>query len=241
MPVQWPALRPIYIAIEVRADDVLPPPDAGTQPAFWKDLLQRYPNLKPRPLFTSISRDRIRWLHEEARRRDPDYQAKYADKDLSKHYALMWPSGHDYKSDLAQLKADAANPQFKIRSVRLVVAGGDPGPSSAPNPQPPQNSSTNPDCAYSTLKGGQVYRRATPEGIDADGVIGTTGADGHGIRFGDVERGWTVDHADLEAHGIDEPLHGTNEDKSRSHGTSVLGIVSAVDDETFCTGIAPKP
>ncbi|MBK6643574.1 MAG: hypothetical protein IPG39_21250 [Bacteroidetes bacterium] len=46
-----------------------------------------------------------------------------------------------------------------------------------------------------------------PWGIDARYAWTFTGGDGAGVSFIDMERGWTFDHEDLNAHGI-TLLHG---------------------------------
>ncbi|MCP4995723.1 MAG: S8 family serine peptidase, partial [Gammaproteobacteria bacterium] len=90
----------------------------------------------------------------------------------------------------------------------------------------------------------QGYLDPAPVGIDAgyawpraDGT-GFTGGDGAGISVIDMEQGWTLNHQDMNAHGA-KLLHGTIRDKSRSHGTSMLGVIGAVDNTLGCVGIAP--
>ena len=226
MPAPWQPLGRRYISIEVDSDEVLPPPGGAVPPPFWKNLLQPFPNLKARPIFTSLSRQRIEFLHTQAASRDPKYQARYGSKRLWRHYALEGPAGYDYTVDLAKLKQSAGTPNSGITSVRMVVAGRDPMSSF---------------CSFSTLGGGQVYRHAAPDGIDADGVASIGGSDGAGVRFADVERGWTRDHEDLVNHAIPAPLFGSIIADSRGHGTAVLGIVAAEDNEIYCTGIAHDP
>ncbi|MEE2730561.1 MAG: S8 family serine peptidase [Pseudomonadota bacterium] len=84
----------------------------------------------------------------------------------------------------------------------------------------------------------QGYLDAAPDGIDAEYAWSFTGGDGAGQRFIDLERGWTLDHEDLNAHG-GTLLHGTLRDDSRAHGTSVLGEICAVDNTLGCVGIVP--
>ncbi|WP_427006575.1 S8 family peptidase [Pseudarthrobacter sp. H2] len=81
----------------------------------------------------------------------------------------------------------------------------------------------------------QGYLSAAPAGIDARWTWSLT--DGAGIRFVDLERGWTLDHEDLAAakitliSGVSTDYHG--------HGTAVLGEVLAVDNAVGDVGIAP--
>ena len=85
----------------------------------------------------------------------------------------------------------------------------------------------------------QGYLDPAPDGIDAEYAWTFTGSDGAGQRFIDLERGWTLDHEDLNDHG-GTLLHGTLRDGSRAHGTSVLGEICAVDNDIGCVGIVPN-
>ncbi len=85
----------------------------------------------------------------------------------------------------------------------------------------------------------QGYLDPAPDGIDAEYAWGVTGGDGAGQSFIDLERGWTFDHEDLDAHGA-SLLHGTLLNTSRAHGTAVLGQVCSVDNTLGCVGIVPN-
>lgn len=85
----------------------------------------------------------------------------------------------------------------------------------------------------------QGYLDPAPDGIDAEYAWDFVGGDGEGQRFIDLERGWTLDHEDINAHS-GSLLHGTNRDGSRAHGTSVLGEICAVDNSLGCVGITPN-
>lgn len=100
-------------------------------------------------------------------------------------------------------------------------------------PDPVVNASDDPRSAN------QGYLDAAPDGIDAEYAWGFVGGDGAGQRFIDLERGWTLNHEDITAHG-GALLHGNIRDNSRSHGTSVLGEVCAVDNALGCVGIVPN-
>ena len=67
--------------------------------------------------------------------------------------------------------------------------------------------------------GNQGYLNAAPAGIDARWAWSLT--NGSGIRFVDLERGWTLNHQDLAGAGI-TVISGVNQD-FHGHGTSVLG------------------
>ena len=95
---------------------------------------------------------------------------------------------------------------------------------------PPVYADDDPKAAY------QGYLSAAPTGIDARWAWSMT--DGAGIKFVDLERGWTLDHEDLAAAGI-TVMSGVNQDY-HGHGTAVLGEVVAVDNTNIGgVGIAP--
>jgi hypothetical protein len=100
-------------------------------------------------------------------------------------------------------------------------------------PDPVVNAANDPRSAN------QGYLDPAPDGIDAEYAWTFAGGDGAGQRFIDLERGWTLDHEDITAHGASQ-VHGTLLDTSRAHGTSVLGEVCAVDNTVGCVGIVPN-
>src|SRR5437588_301744 len=67
----------------------------------------------------------------------------------------------------------------------------------------------------------QHYEDAAPTGIDVRWAWAQ--ADGSGVGFVDMERGWTLNHEDLVAAGI-SIISGINNDYT-GHGTAVLGEV----------------
>lgn len=81
----------------------------------------------------------------------------------------------------------------------------------------------------------QGYLDAAPAGIDARWAWNH--ADGAGVLFVDLERGWMLDHEDLASKNV-TLISGLNQD-FQSHGTSVLGEVVAVDNKLGGIGIAP--
>jgi len=84
---------------------------------------------------------------------------------------------------------------------------------------------------------GQGYLGSGPTGIGVQAAW-AKGADGSDTRFVDLERGWFLDHEDLP-----KPIHlldGINLRASFAHGTGVLGITVAVDNNKGVVGIAPQ-
>jgi serine protease len=84
----------------------------------------------------------------------------------------------------------------------------------------------------------QGYLDPAPDGIDAEFGWQFDGGDGAGQHFIDLERGWTLEHEDLKDHGA--TLVGAIFDNARPHGTKVLGVVCAVDNDRGDVGIAPN-
>jgi hypothetical protein len=76
--------------------------------------------------------------------------------------------------------------------------------------------------------------------INAPFAWGIQGGRGDGQQMIDLEGGWTLDHQDLLAHHIPAPIHGAIVDRSRAHGTSVLGVICAAGGPDAYAGIAPN-
>jgi hypothetical protein len=194
---------------------------AGIGP--WIELKQKFPSIRLRPVFTDWTDDEIARKVAEAKKLDPTYQP--AD------FNAYWFIDFDVlvKIDLHDLVLEL------LRWPNVEVAYID-----APGPDPTVNADNN-CCAKF-----QGYLDKQPDGIDAryawtiPGGDGAPGASGVGVGFIDLERGWTVDHEDLAAQGIAAVLFGTVINNSRPHGTSVLGIVCAVDNDRGCVGIVPN-
>src|SRR5262249_55530544 len=83
--------------------------------------------------------------------------------------------------------------------------------------------------------------RVAPTGLDALYAWDVPGGDGAGVRFVDVEHDWMLDQEDLVdaqvAFASVEPPSGSTSD--RDHGTGVLGIVLASDNDRGSVGLVP--
>jgi hypothetical protein len=94
--------------------------------------------------------------------------------------------------------------------------------------------------------GQQGYHKAAPDGVGSEMVwprndgTGIKGADGTGVSLIDMELGWTFNHEDLANLGIGSPIYGNIVNGSRVHGTSVLGVIAATDNDKGCVGITPN-
>lgn len=83
----------------------------------------------------------------------------------------------------------------------------------------------------------QDYLYDTPVGLDAPSAWSKGGGRGAGIKFIDVELGWTYNHEDFSqdllfnVHANDDPVY-------RDHGTAVVGEVCAMDNGFGVVGFA---
>lgn len=180
----------------------------------WRKLTQEFPDMKLSPVFTHMKPDALRELANRAAEMDPTYRPA----DFSVFYYLDAPPGTDLVALVKTLLRWGS-----VQEAYIDQAGPDPLVNAGDDPR-----SVN-----------QGYLDPSPDGIDAEYAWGFAGGDGAGQRFIDLEKGWTLNHEDLTAHGA-TLLHGTLLDASRSHGTSVLGEVCAVDNTLGCVGIVPN-
>jgi len=94
----------------------------------------------------------------------------------------------------------------------------------------------------------QWYREKAPAGIDAKYAnatmdpAGNPVGDGAGQEVIDLEAGWMLDHEDLVDRGIQDPLVGDNLPTApwRPHGTNVLGVLCAADNDKGMLGVVPN-
>ncbi|MBK9051975.1 MAG: hypothetical protein IPL78_14010 [Chloroflexi bacterium] len=111
--------------------------------------------------------------------------------------------------------------------------------SSPPAPGPAQPAGTNPEYGGANgLK--QKYLLDGPTGISALFAWDQPGGTGAGVQFIDIEKGWVLNHADLlDQNGVPRVnlLSGVNLSE-QAHGTNVLGILVAQDNQIGCVGIA---
>lgn len=180
----------------------------------WRELIAAFPGIRLRAVFEFESIE-LQKLIRRATELDPTYQPA----DFSSYYFVDAP----HETDLRALEL-ALRKWNNVDLVYIEHSG----------PDPAVNASDDPRSTY------QGYLDPAKDGIDAEYAWGFTGGDGAGQRLIDIERGWTLDHEDLDAHAIAPPLSGSIRDLSRSHGTSVLGVICAVDNALGCIGIVPN-
>jgi hypothetical protein len=180
----------------------------------WEELVEIFPDIIFKRLYTSLTTDQIRELVQQAEERDPDYEAP----EFLNFLAVEVPPGIDpYK--LVELLSLCEVVEYVYVESRQV-------------PPPTSN--------FSSLQG---YLKPAEEGIDLNYVRGSniTGHDGDGIQFVDIEKGWNVNHEDLVDNGgtvVIDLVSGVNK-MEFAHGTQVLGVISAQLNGFGVNGIAP--
>ncbi len=87
--------------------------------------------------------------------------------------------------------------------------------------------------------GNQTYFQSAPVGLDVPALWSYPGGRGTGVRVIDVEGGWHFDHEDLPIDSSDL-LAGINFSNAQTHGTIIMGIFGALDNNYGITGIAPE-
>ena len=181
----------------------------------WRKLLKQFPGLKLTPAIMVMKRAQLAELVQKAARMDPTYKPV----DFSVFYNVEAP----LDTDLTAL-AKAFLEWHTVAEAYVDQLASPP----AVNPADDLDSAA------------QGYLDPAPEGIDAEYAWTLPGGDGAGMRFIDLEQGWTLNHEDIAAHNIPAPLIGGIDNTFRNHGTSVLGVVCAVDNALGCVGIVPN-
>lgn len=200
--------------------------------AAWNALQTDYGPLRMRRLLSPATRDALREIVEDLRTESPGYRwPRFADDflvnapDASNAGAIIkrlnaWADVH-----LAYVYAES-----ELASVVLPTASNGCDPYFAQ----------------------QSYLRPGPAGIGAECVwllsngSGYAGADGDGVALVDIETGFNPDHEDLAAHfqplgqNPRTPIGGVNATPESRHGTQVLGILCARNNDKGCCGIVPN-
>jgi len=187
----------------------------------WEVLAERFPGLSIQRLYTSVSPERIQEMTAMAQKRNSDYQPP----NFLTYFMIEVPP-HVNASELLEALRE-------WKPVELVYV------SSPPAPGPAQPAGTNPEYGGANgLK--QKYLLDGPTGISALFAWDQPGGTGAGVQFIDIEKGWVLNHADLlDQNGVPRVnlLSGVNL-LEQAHGTNVLGILVAQDNQVGCVGIA---
>ncbi|MCL4264594.1 MAG: S8 family serine peptidase [Anaerolineae bacterium] len=201
-------------------DDTAVPPDEPIEYYLpgWKELAAAYPGITIAPLCRSLTSEEIKEHMALAREYDPDYAA--VAPNFLNYFAVTYPPGTEAES----LRRTLASAWDFVEYAAL--SGYVP-------PPPLVNAADEPRRHL------QIYLNAAPVGVDAAAAWQQPGGDGAGVRLCDLEQGWglAINHEDLPlnritlASGVDKVFW--------AHGTAVLGIIAAVDNQVGMVGIAP--
>ena len=196
------------------------------EPGLWEDIVREFPDIIIEKLFTSVDTSRIKKLQLKARRRIKKLQLKARERDdahqlpnLLSYFVIYTPPDVDPQSLVEKLSS--------LDIIERVHVGLEYEEPSSVNP------GNNP--RYHT----QGYLGQAPEGIDAEFAWTIAGGGGTGQRLIDLERGWTEDHEDLVSQNCNLIQPATVVNSSRGHGTGVLGIICASDNDKGVIGIVP--
>ncbi|MGM2864351.1 S8 family peptidase [Bacillus cereus group sp. Bce021] len=185
-------------------------------------FFSEFPDLTLKRLFTSVSPDEIQNLNKSAKTDN-----NTSSSNLLNYYVIQVSKHVQVEVLVEKLKQSSLIEDVYIKEPENVTP---------PEVQMP-NLFLNPydDPRFEN----QGYLKEAPYGINAPYAWGIKGGDGKGITFADMEYGWLLNHEDLEKQNI-ELISGRNTEAHVGHGTSVLGIVSAEDNQIGNIGIVPK-
>ncbi|HDR6821857.1 S8 family serine peptidase [Bacillus cereus] len=182
-------------------------------------ILAEYPNVTINRLFNSLNPKEIKNLGKEIKDSD------HISSNLLNYYIVETQDDIDVQALLTKFE--------KSSLVETAYLQEEEAPPAERLP----NLSVNPyDESRLTRQG---YLEPAPLGINAPYAWSIKGGDGKGTTFVDMEYGWLFNHEDLVNQKI-ELISGQNKSEHHDHGTSVLGIVSAEDNNIGGIGIAPK-
>ncbi|PFD58999.1 peptidase S8 [Bacillus thuringiensis] len=183
------------------------------------EILAEYPNVTINRLFNSLNPKEIKNLGKEIKDSD------HISSNLLNYYIVETQDDIDVQALLTKIE--------KSSLVETAYLQEEEAPPAERLP----NLSVNPyDEPRLTRQG---YLEPAPLGINAPYAWSIKGGDGKGTTFVDMEYGWLFSHEDLVNQKI-ELISGQNKSEHHDHGTSVLGIVSAEDNNIGGIGIAPK-
>ncbi|MGH1326377.1 S8 family peptidase [Bacillus pretiosus] len=182
-------------------------------------ILAEYPNVTINRLFNSLNPKEIKNLGKEIKDSD------HISSNLLNYYIVETQDDIDVQALLTKIEKS-----FLVETAYLQEE-------EAPPAERLPNLSVNPyDEPRLTRQG---YLEPAPLGINAPYAWSIKGGDGKGTTFVDMEYGWLFSHEDLVNQKI-ELISGQNKSEHHDHGTSVLGIVSAEDNNIGGIGITPK-
>lgn len=187
-----------------------------------RQVLEKY-HLQVNTSDTKENSERLQALVERAQRRAAERGREIKTPSLSTYYYLEAQEGKwATKGNLLEAVEELSQLKGTVEQVYIHQVGPDPlvDPRNEPRFL------------------GQTYLGPAPDGINAQ-CAWAAGGDGANVKFIDLEGGWTLNHEDL-AHLNAQVFGGAIKNKSRQHGTAVLGIVCAALNQLGGVGVAPR-
>ena len=170
------------------------------------------PPLEFEPTLWPMTKEAIGALVKRARRNDHSYEPP----DFLRFFETEVPDGIDAEALARTLRTFPNVERADVESPPGELPGANPGN----DPLSPQ----------------QEYLNAAPQGINARHAWAQEGGNGAGVSLADIERGWLLAHEDLKAQPI-EVFSGVSVARHIPHGTAILGILAATDNDVGCIGI----
>lgn len=209
------------LIVKFKADSLLPYEDGLEKKLFaekvgnWSALLKQFPVVGLSRLFDDGTARLLMNLADAAR-----YQKSgYSPPDFFSYFSLDAPQSTDFEALLKATKS-SGNVETAYEPGLVIPAGPNPGD------QNPHSSR-------------QGYLDPAPVGIDARFAHPARGGKGEEVAVAHLDEGWTSPHEDLPSLG-GLIITGTGDDYSEiEHGTSVFGILAALDNRVGTLGIAP--
>jgi Subtilase family len=195
--------------------------DKGLAP--WKELVTKFPGISIRRIYVSLPPGQVQELETRALENNPEFERPY----LLRYFRIECPSDTD-----RQALAEAVS-EWEITELAYVPLSLDSPPDLPRKP--------------AALQGFQAHLNPAPESIGAAEAWLTLNADGRGMKFIDLERGWVLNHVNFinpataaSVFSVADP--GTSQfsivNTEKAHGASVLGTIAAPDFGGDTIGIA---
>lgn len=216
-------VSPCYLVVKFEDSFQLPPYADNLERYFertkspeWMEIARLAPRATFRRIYRTLTPAQIDQLSARAAKKNPDYKPPQ----FLKNYLLVLPPGA---------------PATRVLQVLRNWRGGVDRVYRVPQVAAPAPAGANPESQY------QWYLGPAPLGIDARYAWQQLGGDGAKQEIIDIEQGWTLDHVDLlDANRRQRVklLAGVPSASEAAHGTKVLGVICATDNDLGCVGIA---
>jgi hypothetical protein len=208
------------VVLKLRDDTAVPPgEDIRHFLKGWKEIEAEFPGIEIEPLCTSLSPEEIEAHLAYAKEMDAEYAA--VAPNFLNYFGVTYPPG---------TQAEAL--------ARALMAAGEVVEYAVPAgfvPPPPLVNDANDGWRPS-----QTYLNPAPAGVNAAAAWQRPGGAGDGVHLVDLEQGWglAVNHEDLPLARM--ALVSGQDKQFWGHGTAVMGIIAAVDNDRGVVGIAPR-